>query len=94
VVDEGNNWINLRWGPLSLTAPVANARWAAGAALGDFTLQTGSAAIDQGSNGVTFGTGGTAVTVHPPTSDFFGNARPTGAGTRSVPSKCLARRLT
>ncbi len=80
VVDEGNNWINLRWGPLSLTTPVTNALRTAGATLGDFRLQPTSGAIDSGSTGVKFGTGGTAVTVRPPSTDFFGNARPTGAG--------------
>ena len=38
-VDEGNNWINLRWGPLSLLNPVTNT------ALGNYALTTGSLGI-------------------------------------------------
>jgi hypothetical protein len=39
-VDEGNNWINLRWGPLSLTNP------ATGVTLGNYALAVNSPAID------------------------------------------------
>src|SRR5262249_27582919 len=39
-VDEGNNWINLSWGPLAETNPVT------GATLGNYALATGSPAID------------------------------------------------
>jgi hypothetical protein len=38
-VDEGNNWINLAYGPLSLTNP-------SGAVLGNYAITTGSPAID------------------------------------------------
>ncbi len=39
-VDEGNNWINLRWGPLTLVNPVTNT------ALGNYALAAGSPVID------------------------------------------------
>jgi hypothetical protein len=67
-VDEGNNWINLRWGPLALTHPVTNA------VLGNYALSGSSAAID--SIPTTAGTYAKA----PPT-DFFGNPRPDVSGT-------------
>jgi uncharacterized repeat protein (TIGR01451 family) len=82
VVDEGNNWVNLRWGPLSLypidgtnspsyegTNPLAN-----------YVPQTGSSAINAGAASVTFGTGNNAITVSAPKTDFYGNTRPAGAG--------------
>ena len=40
-VDEGNNWINLCWGPLSLLNPVS------GATLGNYSITAGSPAIDK-----------------------------------------------
>jgi len=63
-VDEGNNWINMSWGPLALTHPVS------GTALGNYGLATGSPAIDY--------IGSTAATYAlAPTSDYFGNPRKT-----------------
>jgi Abnormal spindle-like microcephaly-assoc'd, ASPM-SPD-2-Hydin len=62
-VDEGNNWINLRWGPLTLVNPVT------GALLGNYAPGTGSPVINYITSGA-----GTAYTVAP-TTDFFGNAR-------------------
>ncbi len=64
-VDEGNNWINISWGPLSLTHPVT------GAALGNYALAPGSPAIDA----IPYPEAipGTSVV---PTTDFFGNPRP------------------
>jgi hypothetical protein len=59
-VDEGNNWINLRWGPLSLLNPVTNA------VLGDYRL---SASLDSTVAGV-------PVAQAHPSVDFFGNLRP------------------
>ena len=67
-VDEGNNWINLRWGPLSLLNPTTNVT------LGNYGLAAGSPAID--SIPATAGTYG-----HAPPTDFFGNPRPDMAGT-------------
>ncbi len=39
-VDEGNNWINISWGPLAMTNPVT------GSMLGNYSLAAGSPAID------------------------------------------------
>jgi hypothetical protein len=39
-VDEGNNWVNISWGPLSISNPVS------GAVLGNYALQASSPAID------------------------------------------------
>ncbi len=62
-VDEGNNWINMSWGPLSLTNPVT------GTTLGNYSLALNSPAIDYvPTSAPTF-----AVT---PSTDFFGNPRP------------------
>ncbi len=62
-VDEGNNWVNMRWGPLALTSPVT------GAQLGNFALAAGSPAID-------FITANTVAGKLAPPTDFFGNPRP------------------
>jgi len=84
-VDEGNNWINMTFGPLSLSRPsVAGspidpravsaepivAGATVGAASGAYTIMEGSPAIDQGAN-----TGGNL-----PNHDFFGQPRPQGGG--------------
>ena len=63
-VDEGNNWINMTWGPLSLVAPSDNETY-----LGNYAPAVGSPAIDQIP---------TAATTYAlaPTKDFFGNPRP------------------
>src|SRR6202030_2941206 len=66
-VDEGNNWVNLRWGPLSLVNPATNNT------LGNYSLSSNSPAIDYiPVNATTFPT----ATVPTLTRDFFGNARP------------------
>jgi hypothetical protein len=39
-VDEGNNWVNISWGPLSMSNPVT------GAVLGNYALNVNSPAID------------------------------------------------
>jgi hypothetical protein len=64
-VDEGNNWINISWGPLSLVHPVS------GAVLGNYSQQAGSPVIDYVPASAT-GNFNAAPTV-----DFFGNARKT-----------------
>ena len=71
-VDEGNNWINLRFGPLSLTNPTvtgAGGNYGGGAPLGNYALASSSGAIDHipvpDTDAVGF-----------PTTDFFGNPRP------------------
>ena len=61
-VDEGNNWINLSWGPLAMANP------SPGATLGNYAIQTGSPAQDAVSS--------TASTyAAAPSTDFFGNPR-------------------
>jgi hypothetical protein len=64
-VDEGNNWINISWGPLALSHPVT------GAALGNYALAAGSPAINY--IPLTNPSGA-------PVTDFFGNLRPAGTG--------------
>ncbi|HYM06235.1 MAG TPA: hypothetical protein VEU11_06710 [Terriglobales bacterium] len=61
-VDEGNNWVNLRWGPLSMVNPVTNA------VLGNYGLATGSAL----NNAVTCGT---QNYNDAPAFDFYGTPR-------------------
>jgi hypothetical protein len=63
-VDEGNNWVNISWGPLSMTSP------STGAVLGDYSLAAGSPAIGY----ITNGNSSTTYTAAP-TDDFFGNLR-------------------
>ena len=41
-VDEGNNWVNMRWGPLSTVNPVTNVT------LGNYSILAGSPAINNG----------------------------------------------
>jgi hypothetical protein len=61
-VDEGNNWVNLTWGPLSLTHPVS------GAQLSNYSLTSASRAIDH--------IPPTASSfAAAPRTDFFGNPR-------------------
>ena len=64
-VDEGNNWINVSWGPLSPTNPSVqgtDGNYGGGAPLANYSL---TKSID------------TVPTAQPhPVMDFFGNARP------------------
>jgi hypothetical protein len=66
-VDEGNNWINIAWGPLSLSNPVTNVT------LGDYSLTSGSPAKDAIATPETI-----PGSVPVPSTDFFGNPRPSG----------------
>jgi hypothetical protein len=81
-VDEGNNWINVSWGPLALSDDSltggASGNYGGGAAFGNYILAAGSPAIDYiPVNSTTFPT-----TVDPTlTTDFFGNKRPDVAAT-------------
>jgi hypothetical protein len=73
-VDEGNNWIDMRWGPLSLTNPTvkgADGNYGGGAPLGNYAPAAGSPVIDYipSSAGVPYSMA--------PSTDFFGNARKT-----------------
>jgi hypothetical protein len=76
VVDEGNNWVNLRWGPLSLYPVVASTAHPLGSPMADYT-PTSSAAIGAGADNVSFG----GVTVSHPADDYFGTTRPDGKDT-------------
>jgi len=65
-VDEGNNWVNLRWGPLTMSNPVS------GVVLGNYALQPASTLIDHiPSSASTY-----ALALLEAPTDFFGNARP------------------
>jgi hypothetical protein len=76
-VDEGNNWVNISWGPLAMTNPATNFT------LGNYSLAAGSPSINYitalqvGAENLILVAGG-APSV--PTVDFFGNTRPQGAG--------------
>jgi hypothetical protein len=76
-VDEGNNWINMRFGPLALTNPTviggAGGNYGGGAPLGNYAPNAGSPAIDYIPVAV-------GVSLGAPSTDFFGNPRPAGAG--------------
>jgi hypothetical protein len=65
-VDEGNNWINISWGPLTLFNPVNSST------LGNYGLGGGSPAVNYIPSTANGATG--AYTLAPST-DFFGNAR-------------------
>jgi hypothetical protein len=64
-VDEGNNWINLSWGPLSLSNPVTNA------ILGNYAQSPASPVNNY------IPSTATANYAAAPALDFFGNARKT-----------------
>ncbi len=62
-VDEGNNWVNMRWGPLSMVDPITSSL------LGNYALAPRSPGIDAvPDSSPTFALG--------PATDFFGNPRP------------------
>jgi hypothetical protein len=62
-VDEGNNWVNINWGPLALTNPVT------GTTLGNYSPSPTSPSINQ----VPLAS---AAGLLAPKTDFFGNPRP------------------
>jgi hypothetical protein len=65
-VDEGSNWINMFYGPLSLVNPtILSGAAGYGAPIGNYALAAGSAAIDV-----------IPANVSHPSTDFFGNSRP------------------
>jgi hypothetical protein len=67
-VDEGSNWINMFYGPLSSSnATIASGSAGYGIPLGDYAPAAGSAAIDQIP---------TSEPIPYPRTDFFGNPRP------------------
>jgi hypothetical protein len=90
-VDEGNNWINLSWGPLSLTNPSVTGgtfnNYGGGPQLGNYSLLAGSPAI----NAITCGAGSTTTSCLPsgeitpaPSTDFFGKPRPDSTNTSHI----------
>jgi uncharacterized repeat protein (TIGR01451 family) len=74
-VDEGNNWINMSWGPLSMTNPTT------GTTLSNYALADGSPSIDYitpASTPTVNGCSGAGVAYcQAPSRDFFGNPRKT-----------------
>jgi hypothetical protein len=65
-VDEGNNWVNIKWGPLALTSPMTPS----GSSLGDYAPATGSPVINfVPSSATTYSVA--------PNTDFFGHSRKT-----------------
>jgi parallel beta-helix repeat protein len=77
-VDEGNNWINVSWGPLELSNDAVTGgttgNYGGGSLFGNYGLNAGSPAIDY------VPATGTTAQPHPAT-DFFGNPRPDPANT-------------
>ncbi len=72
-VDEGNNWINISWGPLSLVTPVSeNTTPLAETMLANYAPGSGSSVIDY----VTNGNSPSSYSVAPP-NDFFETPRKT-----------------
>jgi hypothetical protein len=65
-VDEGNNWININWGPLSTTNPVTHAT------LGNYTPAGPTSAT------VNFIPASSPTYAFAPATDFFGNSRKNG----------------
>jgi len=73
-VDEGNNWINIQWGPLTMSNPTTAGPRVDSLPLGNYGLATGSGAIGY------IPTTSSTFNVTPRT-DFFGNPRPDPADT-------------
>jgi Bacterial Ig domain len=73
-VDEGNNWINMRWGPLALTNPNVqgtDGNYGGGDPLGNYGIGQGSSAINHVPSSA-----GAAYQLAPLT-DFYGTLRKT-----------------
>ncbi len=74
-VDEGNNWVNMVWGPLSLTNPSTagtDGNFGGGAVLGNYSpASVASPAVDHTPSSAGF------PYVGAPSTDFFGNLRKT-----------------
>jgi hypothetical protein len=71
-VDEGNNWVNINWGPLSLITPTSENNPASETMLSDYSLAAGSPAINYINNGNSPSSYAAA-----PADDFFGTLRKT-----------------
>jgi hypothetical protein len=88
-VDEGNNWINVSWGPLSFSNDSltggANGNYGGGLPLGNYVQTAGSPvnnAIPCPGNARPCIPPGEIVGT--PTTDFFGNPRPDGNGSFDI----------
>ncbi len=86
-VDEGNNWINMSYGPLSLVNPsIQSGSVGYNAALGNYAITSGSPAQDA------------ATATGAPPRDFFGTLRPQGSavdiGAVEVVSSVVAPAVT
>jgi hypothetical protein len=71
-VDEGNNWINIQWGPLSLTNAAVtgtNGNYGSGPVLGNYGITASSPAI------------GPANASAAPATDYYGKSRALGLPT-------------
>ncbi|MGF6758170.1 choice-of-anchor Q domain-containing protein [Paraburkholderia sp. GAS42] len=67
--DEGNQWINMSYGPLSLfNEALTSGSTGYNVLLGNYTIKTGSPAINNGTS------------AGAPNHDFFGTSRPQGFG--------------
>jgi len=75
-VDEGNNWVNMSWGPLSMTNPTvvggANGNYGGGLPLGNYGITTGSSAASR-VTGANF--------TDAPAYDFYNTPRKPGSST-------------
>jgi hypothetical protein len=71
-VDEGNNWISISWGPLSLIAPSTETNPSSETMLGNYSLASGSPAIGY----ISPSNSATTYTAAP-LDDFFGSLRKT-----------------
>ncbi len=82
-VDEGNNWINVSWGPLALSNDAvtggASGNYGGGPLFANYVLGAGSTAIDY----VPLNSTTLPATTPNLSTDFFGNPRPDP----SVPNK-------
>ncbi len=74
--DEGKNWINMVYGPLTLTRPTGTPDATALVSTPMVAMKGGAYTITGGSPVIDAGQVASAYTNH----DFFGNARGTGAG--------------
>ena len=74
-VDEGNNWVNMRWGPLAMTNPTVaggpSANYGGALPLGNYGIASASSARNRV-------TGGSANYVDAPNFDFYNNPRKPG----------------
>jgi hypothetical protein len=103
-VDEGNNWINVSWGPLSLTNTSVTGgtygNYGGGLPLGNYSLGPASPSGNNGpvshipcpGNNVPCVPPGFAPGITTPTTDFFGNPRPNGNGAFDIGAVELTNR--